>query len=74
VIIVRYADDSVKEFQQRRDAERFLTDLRSRMQKFGFALHPEKTRLIEFGRFAIKNRKSRGGAQARVVQLLGLYS
>lgn len=71
VIIVRYADDSVMGFQQRRDAERFLTDLRSRMQKFGLALHPEKTRLIEFGRFAIKNRKARGERKPESFNFLG---
>ena len=51
LIIVRYADDFVVGFQYRSDAERFLQELGGRMQKFGLALHPDKTRLIEFGRF-----------------------
>ena len=52
VIIVRYADDFVMGFQHQHEAERFLGDLKSRMEQFGLSLHPEKTRLIEFGRFA----------------------
>ena len=49
MIIVRWADDFVAGFEHRDDAERFLTDLRERFSKFGLELHPEKTRLIEFG-------------------------
>src|SRR5262249_17453341 len=60
VIVVRYADDFVVGFQHRRDAERFLPELGGRLEKFGLALHPEKTRLIEFGRFAAQNRRKRG--------------
>ena len=52
VIVVRYADDFVVGFEHRDDAERFLAELRERLAKFGLELHPEKTRLIEFGRFA----------------------
>src|SRR5215472_5855334 len=52
VIIVRYADDAVLGFQHRYEAERFLEELRERLGKFGLELHPEKTRLIEFGRYA----------------------
>ena len=52
VIVVRYADDLVVGFQHRDDAERFLREFRERLAKFGLELHPEKTRLIEFGRFA----------------------
>src|SRR4029077_6539119 len=52
VIIVRYADDAVLGFQHRADAERFLEQLRERLGKFGLEVHPEKTRLIEFGRYA----------------------
>ena len=51
VIIVRYADDAVLGFQHREEAERFLEELRERVRKFGLELHPEKTRLIEFGRY-----------------------
>ena len=60
MIVVRYADDAVLGFQHRRVAEAFLEQLRERMRKFGLELHSEKTRLIEFGRFAEDNRK-RGG-------------
>jgi retron-type reverse transcriptase len=54
VITVRYADDAVLGFQYRDEAERFLEQLRERLGKFGLELHPEKTRLIEFGRYAAK--------------------
>ncbi len=71
VIIVRYADDFVMGFQHRTDAERFLKELRERMCKFGLALHPEKTRLIEFGRFAAENRKNRGERKPETFDFLG---
>jgi hypothetical protein len=54
VIVVRYADDLVLGFQYRRDAERFLREFRERLAKFGLELHADKTRLIEFGRFAAR--------------------
>lgn len=57
VLITRYADDFIVGFQYRSDAERFLRELKQRLQQFSLELHPEKTRLIEFGRFAAKNRK-----------------
>src|SRR6266849_2777601 len=60
IIVVRYADDLVAGFQHRADAERFLKEFRERLAKFGLELHPDKTRLIEFGRFAARNRKQRG--------------
>jgi hypothetical protein len=60
VIVVRYADDAVLGFQHRADAERFLEDWRERLRKFGLELHPDKTRLIEFGRFVAASRKLRG--------------
>jgi group II intron reverse transcriptase/maturase len=60
VIVVRFADDWVAGFQHRDDAERFLADLRERFAKFALELHPEKTRLIEFGRFAAERRAERG--------------
>lgn len=60
VVLVRYADDFVLGFERREDAERFLEDLRERFRKFSLALHPEKTRLIEFGRFAASSRRERG--------------
>src|ERR1017187_3892148 len=57
VMIVRYADDAVLGFEHREEAERFLEQLRERLRKFGLELHPEKTRLIEFGRYAAERRK-----------------
>ena len=57
VIVVRYADDIVVGFEFKDEAERFWTELKERMQKFQLELHPEKTRLIEFGRHAATNRK-----------------
>ena len=73
MIIVRYADDAVLGFQHRSDAERFLEQLRERMRKFGLELHPDKTRLIEFGRYAAERRKKRGGREAGDLQLFGVY-
>src|SRR5213083_2566095 len=55
-IVVRYADDTIVGFQHRHDAERFLNDLKDRLAKFALSLHPEKTRLIEFGRYAAERR------------------
>jgi RNA-directed DNA polymerase len=60
MVVVRYADDIVAGFENRADAERFLSEWKERMQKFGLELHPDKTRLIEFGRHASENRKRRG--------------
>ena len=71
VIMVRYADDSVFGFEHKADAERFLADMRERMAQFGLALHPDKTRLIEFGRLAIKNRKQRGEGKPETFDFLG---
>jgi RNA-directed DNA polymerase len=71
VIVVRYADDSVLGFQYRADAERFLQQWRERLRKFGLELHPEKTRLIEFGRFAASNRKERGEGKPETFNFLG---
>jgi len=72
VIIVRYADDFVVGFQRKADAERFLHDLRERLVTFGLALHPDKTRLIEFGRFAQANRQKRGEGRPETFTFLGL--
>ena len=71
MIVVRYADDFVVGFQHRREAERFLQELGGRMEKFGLALHPEKTRLIEFGRFAAENRQKRGEGKPKTFTFLG---
>jgi len=60
MILVRYADDWLAGFERHGDAARFLTDLHQRLAEFGLELHPDKTRLIEFGRFAARNRASRG--------------
>jgi hypothetical protein len=71
VIVVRYADDSVLGFQYRADAERFLREWKERLQKFGLELHPGKTRLIEFGRYAVKDRKQRGEGKPETFNFLG---
>jgi RNA-directed DNA polymerase len=71
VIIVRYADDAVLGFEQREEAERFLEQLRERLRKFGLELHPDKTRLIEFGRYAAERRKKRGEGKPETFNFLG---
>jgi RNA-directed DNA polymerase len=71
VIVVRYADDMVLGFENRADAERFLEAFRERLAKFGLELHADKTRLIEFGRFAALNRKQRGQGKPETFTFLG---
>src|SRR6476620_6076336 len=71
MIIVRYADDFIVGFQYERDARRFLDEMRARLQEFALSLHPEKTRLIEFGRFAAKDRKARGLGKPETFNFLG---
>jgi len=71
VIVVRYADDLVVGFESRAEAERFLEEFRERLAKFGLELHPEKTRLIEFGRFAAPNREKRGEGKPETFTFLG---
>jgi len=71
VIIVRYADDFVMGFQDRGDAERCLRELRRRFEQFGLQLHPEKTRLIEFGRYAAERREKRGQGKPETFDFLG---
>ena len=71
VIIVRFCDDFVVGFQYRKDAERFLADLRERFLRFNLELHKDKTRLIEFGRFAAQNRKRRGKRRPETFDFLG---
>jgi group II intron reverse transcriptase/maturase len=73
VIVVRYADDVVAGFQYRSDAEQCLEALRRRFQKFSLELHPEKTRLIEFGRFAAENRRRRGEGKPETFAFLGFW-
>jgi group II intron reverse transcriptase/maturase len=71
VIIVRYADDFVVGFEHRDDADRFLAALRERFAKFNLTLHPEKTRLLEFGRFAARDRARRDEAKPATFGFLG---
>ena len=70
-ILVRYADDFVAGFQRRADAKRFLRDLGERCAEFGLELHPEKTRLVEFGRFAAANRRRLGERKPETFDFLG---
>jgi RNA-directed DNA polymerase len=71
VVIVRFADDCVVGFQYRDDAERFWTDLRARLAEFCLELNAEKTRLIEFGRFAAERRQKRGLGKPETFCFLG---
>ena len=71
VVIVRYADDIVVGFRRRSDAERFRKELTARLQQYGLELHPEKTRLLEFGRFAAEDRKARGEGKPETFDFLG---
>jgi RNA-directed DNA polymerase len=71
VIIVRWADDFVMGFEHQADAQWFLSELRERFAKFGLELHPDKTRLIEFGRFAATNRRARGLGKPETFDFLG---
>ena len=71
MIVVRNADDAVLGFERREDAEAFLEQLGERMRKFGLELHAEKTRLIEFGRFAEERRKRRGEGKPETFDFLG---
>jgi len=71
VVVVRYADDLVVGFQSRADAERFLKEFRERLAKFGLELHPDKTRLLEFGRFAAVDRRRRGEKKPETFTFLG---
>jgi len=71
VVAVRYADDVILGFQYRTDADRFLENLRERLAMFGLELHPDKTRRIEFGRFAEENRNRRGEGKPETFDFLG---
>lgn len=71
MIIVRYADDFVIGFQYYEDAVKFLDALRMRITEYGLTLHPEKTRLIEFGKYARENRKKRGKGKPETFDFLG---
>jgi group II intron reverse transcriptase/maturase len=71
MIMVRYADDLVVGFQHENDARRFWDAMRERLREFSLSLHPDKTRLIEFGRFAAQNCKKRGLAKPETFKFLG---
>ena len=73
MILVRYADDIVVGFQHEDDARRFLEAMRERLGKFALSLHPDKTRLIEFGRFAAANRERRGLGKPETFDVPGLH-
>lgn len=72
MVVIRYADDAVVGFQYADDARRFLADLDRRLEKFALKLHPQKTRLIEFGRFAARNRARRHVGKPKTFTFLGL--
>lgn len=72
VVVVRFVDDFIVGFQHRSDAEQFLVELKERFQKFGLELHPDKTRLLEFGRFAAENRQQRKQGKPETFDFLGL--
>jgi group II intron reverse transcriptase/maturase len=71
VIMVRFADDFVVGFQHRTDAERFLQELAERFRKYKLELHADKTRLLEFGRFAAQRRRERGEGKPQTFNFLG---
>jgi len=71
VIIVRFADDFIVGFEHKDDAEAFLAGLRERFAEFGLELHPDKTRLIEFGRHAARHRAAQGDGKPETFQFLG---
>ncbi len=71
VIISRFADDFIVGFEHHQDARQFLRELRQRLAKFGLELHPDKTRLIEFGRHAARNRAVRGLGKPETFDFLG---
>jgi RNA-directed DNA polymerase len=71
MVVVRYLDDFVVGFQYREEAERFLIALRERLGHFGLELHPDKTRVLEFGRFAAQHRQQRGAGKPETFQFLG---
>ena len=71
MIIVRYADDFIVGFQHESDARRFLDEMRAQLAEYALTLHPEKTRLVEFGRFAAKSRKDRGLGKPETFNFLG---
>jgi RNA-directed DNA polymerase len=71
VIVVRFADDIVLGFQEKSEADQFRAELTERMRKFNLELHPEKTRLLEFGPYAIDSREWRGEGKPETFNFLG---
>ena len=71
MIVVRFADDFVAGFEHRQEAEQFLTELRERFAQFGLELHADKTRIVEFGRYAEGNRRKRGDGKPETFNFLG---
>ena len=71
MVIVRYADDAIFGFESETDARRFLDAMRERLAAFALTLHPDKTRLIEFGRYAAANRERRGLSKPKTFKFLG---
>ncbi len=71
VVIIRYADDTIVGFQHYHTARRFLTDLKRRLESFGLRLHPKKTRLLEFGKYAAERRRLRGQGKPETFDFLG---
>jgi len=71
MIFVRYADDLVVGFEHQTDAERFLKEFQERLAKFGLTVHPERTRLIVFGKYARKQRAQRGDGEPETFAILG---
>jgi RNA-directed DNA polymerase len=71
MVIVRYLDDFIVGCEHRTDAEQFLSALRERLGRYGLRLHPDKTRLVEFGRYAAQNRQERGQGKPETFQFLG---
>jgi hypothetical protein len=71
VVVVRFADDFVVGFEHRHEAERFLAELRERFAQFGLELHPDKTRLLRFGRWAAQSARARGVGKPETFNFLG---
>ena len=71
MIILRYADDIVVGFEHEAEARRFWDAMRARLQEFSLSLHPDKTRLIEFGRLAADRRARRGLGKPETFNFLG---
>jgi hypothetical protein len=71
---VRYVDDAVFGFQYEAEGRAFLEALRERLEAYGLKLHPTKTRLVEFGRFATSNRRERGQGKPETFDYLGFHA